>query len=336
MRFISRNIVLILTLLTGMLVLKDIHSVVTPFLLGAILAYLLSPLVRVCRRYLRLPRILAILFVYIAVLGILFFFFTQISILLADEYNELNKEIATMTATSFVDSTGIPPWGRELVLGILQSIRPENIFAPERFWPYFSGALSRIESVFIFLIATFYFLKDGHVVVGYFTKMIFGKQKEHLRVLQGRIYDTLNNYLRGQVFLVFLMGILSWLTLSLLHVKYALILGIFTGIAETIPIIGPLSAGTVAVVVAMFDGVHTLSLPPILEGILIASIYLVYRQFEDIFVIPYVLGKATKLHPLVILFSVLVGGHIWGVLGMIFAIPVAALVRVVLEYLDQG
>ena len=128
------------------------------------------------------------------------------------------------------------------------------------------------------------------------------------------------------------MATLSWIALTILHVKYALIIGIFTGFAEIVPFVGPWVAGTVAVSVSFFDGISAFGLPPIFQGIIVALVYFMLRQFEDLFVIPHVLGHATKLHPLLILFAVLAGGHLWGILGTVLAIPIAALLRIFLEY----
>lgn len=310
-------------ILLSFLCLSIIHSIVTPFLLAAILAYLLNPLVKFLTQ-LKVPRTIAVVSIYILVIAILFLVTTQLGFLLAEESRDLNRELRHLQKTTEMELVTAPPWIKESITSMIKNFDIGTFISPTRLWPYFSGAISRIGTLFIFLVATFYFLKDGQHVLSKFLP----------KEVMNQVYIVMNNYLRGQVFLVILMSTVSWLALSLLQVKYALILGIFTGIAEIVPIIGPITAGVVAILVAMFDGVSSFSLPPLFEGLMVAGIYFIFRQIEDVFIIPLVLGKATKLHPLLVLFAVLVGGHVWGVLGMILAVPVAALLRVILEYIN--
>src|ERR1041385_9114060 len=116
-------------------------------------------------------------------------------------------------------------------------------------------------------------------------------------------------------------GILEWG----FHLPYSLWVAILTGILETIPLIGPIAAGAIACMIGLAQGG-----PP--EAAELAIVYFVLRQVEDQLVLPLVLGRAVHVHPLVTIFAVLTGEKIGGVLGMILAVPIAAAIKVVLDY----
>ncbi|MCL6096184.1 MAG: AI-2E family transporter, partial [Patescibacteria group bacterium] len=140
------------------------------------------------------------------------------------------------------------------------------------------------------------------------------------------------SYLRGQVFLVLLVSLVLFIALSILGVKFALILAIFSGLAEIVPIIGPIVAASLAAIVAFIGGTSNFSLAPLQTAIAVVVIYTVVRQLQDYLVNPYIMGKITKLHPLVILFAVLAGEHTAGILGLILAVPIAGVLRIFLEF----
>jgi predicted PurR-regulated permease PerM len=112
--------------------------------------------------------------------------------------------------------------------------------------------------------------------------------------------------------------------LSIFKIKYALVLALVSGVFEIIPVIGPVIAIALAVIV----GVSQFG-PPIIPWIV--GCYWLARQLEDYYVVPLVIGKAVELHPLSIIFAVVVGERVGGALGMLVAIPAAASIKVVLD-----
>ncbi|MBV9359148.1 MAG: AI-2E family transporter, partial [Chloroflexi bacterium] len=132
--------------------------------------------------------------------------------------------------------------------------------------------------------------------------------------------------LRGQLILVVLMSTVTFIVLEwIFHLPYALWLGIMTGILELIPLLGPFTAGTIACAVALSQGGPT-------EAIGVGLTYFALRELEDQLVMPVVVGRAVHVHPLLTIFAVLTGERIAGVLGMILAVPIAAGIKVVLDY----
>ena len=184
------------------------------------------------------------------------------------------------------------------------------------------GALNRSISVLVFLVATFYFLKDWQ---GF-------KVKGELEIILQKINKVLGDYLRGQILLVIIMSVLTYLGLQIVGVRYGLILSVFTSFAEIVPFVGPLVAAGVAMFVAFTDNYSRISPLPLIDVVTVASLFLVLRQLEDLFIIPQVMGRVTKLHPLIIIMAVLFGGHVFGILGYLLAVPVVASLKVVLDH----
>lgn len=310
--------------------LVNFHSVLAPFLLAGIVSYIFHPIVVYVTEKLHIARFAVVTVLYVFVITMLFILSSLVGSIATREVRELGFEMKYVTNVIEKERNNAPQWLQPSMDELVINIQNGSLLPKNRLWPYFTGALSGIGALLVFLIATFYFLKDGDAIAQTFTRLLpsfFHSENE-----RSRIRDILGNYIRGQLFLVVLMGSISWLVLAILGVKYAFLLGVFTGIAETVPIIGPIVAGSLASLVAVFDGVSRFSVMPLYEALVVAIAYLVLRQLEDIFVIPYVLGRTMKLHPLVVLFSVLLGGHVWGILGMVLAIPVAALLRIVWEH----
>jgi predicted PurR-regulated permease PerM len=133
---------------------------------------------------------------------------------------------------------------------------------------------------------------------------------------------------------MFLIGVMSTATfigLSILQVPFVLLLAIMTGVLEVIPIVGPITAGAIACLVALGHPAPW-GLSQIAYVVVVAVMYTVLRHAEDYFVIPLVIGRIVRLHPAVVIFSLLTGGALYGLLGVLVAVPVAATLRLVLIY----
>jgi predicted PurR-regulated permease PerM len=141
----------------------------------------------------------------------------------------------------------------------------------------------------------------------------------------------LGRYVRGQLFLIGVMWTATFIGLSILQVPFALLLGFTTGVLEVIPIVGPITAGAIACLVALGHPAPW-GLSQIWYVAIVAAMYTVLRHAEDYFVIPLVIGRIVRLHPAIVIFALLTGGALYGLLGVLIAVPVAATLRLVLIY----
>lgn len=152
------------------------------------------------------------------------------------------------------------------------------------------------------------------------------------RTLGEKIRKVLINYFTTQFVLMIIVGLTTWGILTLLNLKYALVLAILTGVLSAIPNFGILVATVVASLVAVFDQVVFLqNTPSIIEGIVVLLIFVLLNKLVDLFLAPFFLGKTNNINPLVVFLVTLLGTIFFGIWGAIFAMPVFLIAKTVLE-----
>lgn len=311
------------------------RAILTPFILAAIFAYIFNPTINFLSKKLFLPRTLGILIIYLFLLLFVVSLGVFLSQRVSIESFDLNKLTTTTITNAAHQLQGVPAWLQPSIKELLTNLRQSRflrIINPTATIPFSTTAISRIISFFIFLFSAFYFLKDGEVAAQKILAFVPAKYKVDVDVLVRKINAVLRGYLRGQILLVFLMSILLYIGLQILGMRFALIVAIFSGFAEIVPVIGPITAGAVAVIVMLLTGTNNFGLQPLNASLIIIVIYFLFRQLEDYLIIPHVMEKITKLPPFLIFFVVIAGGHIGGVLGLILAVPIAAIIRLLLEF----
>lgn len=155
--------------------------------------------------------------------------------------------------------------------------------------------------------------------------------------LREKISDTLKSYMKSQLIVIIVISSISWIFLSLIHIKYALFLAAFTGALSVIPIFGMTASAIVAFFVAVFDGVWFLpSFHPIVEGIVIIIFYALLNFLSDLFLSPYLIGKSSKIHPALLFVSMIVATSLFGIIGTLLAAPVVMMLKTVWEYNNKS
>ena len=145
-----------------------------------------------------------------------------------------------------------------------------------------------------------------------------------------KIDQQLGWYLRGQFTEAFVVGLLSVVALWLLDVQYFIIIGIFAGLANMIPYVGPVAGAIPAIVVTGINGDKPIKILYIIVA------FVIVQLIDNVVVQPFVLSKSVHLHPLIIVFAVLIGGQFFGLLGMLLAVPVAGIIKVTSSELYHG
>jgi predicted PurR-regulated permease PerM len=197
--------------------------------------------------------------------------------------------------------------------------------------PIALGVLEFLLQLLVFLIATFFLLRDAPALVQWIRGIIPAGQRRDLIPLLGEVNELLGRYVRGQLILIAIMWTVTTVGLTILGVPYSLLLGFMTGVLETIPIVGPITAGAVASLVAL-GHLNPFGWSQIAYVGVVVIMYTILRHSEDYFVIPLVIGRIVRLHPAIVIFSLLSGGAIFGLLGILLAVPAAATLRLVLIY----
>jgi predicted PurR-regulated permease PerM len=327
-----------LVILVAGLVLYWSRRVLPPFVVAGLVAYVLSPLVEWLMGR-GLPRAGAASAVFLAILAPLVIGTVLLWPMLTGETRELLRNGPDLIETVLLQAMGGQPiamFGEEVApravaVRVTDSLR-EALGRPTDALHAAEQLVEAVLQVVLTLLAIFYLLLDGWRLGRFVLRFVPPEHRGHVEAIAPRIHRVLGRYLGGQALLIGLMSAVTFVVLEFVfHLRFALPIAVATGFLEVIPVVGPIAAGAIACVVALSQ--HGLQ-----SALWVALAFLVLRQVEDQFVMPQVVGRVVHLHPLITIFAVLAGGTIAGVLGMILAVPVAASVKVVLDYAypDEG
>lgn len=309
------------------------REILTPFILGALFAYVCTPVVNFFSEKIRFPRTFSIVLIYLFLVGGILFLGVLFTTRIVNESNELGNVYTHLLFATKAQINSLPAWIKPALSDWLISLEKSKFLSVESLFLFFPAAFSRIVSFFIFIVSGFYFLQEGKVFIEKTLAIVPNAYKIDVEILVRRMNSVMGAYLRGQLFLVFFVASLLFILLSILGVRFAFLVAIFSGFAELVPLIGPIIATAVAALIAFVIGVSNFNLSPLSLAGVVILIYFLTRQFQDYFITPFIMGRITKVHPFVIFFAVLAGGHVFGLLGFILAIPVAAAIKIIFEFL---
>ena len=315
------------------LFLAHVFDIIAPFIWAAVFAYVFGPVVGVLQRRSGAPRGLVVATLFLA-LGLAAYLSGRLlAPVMLEELTELRSSFPRLIANVQQQLVGaLAGSGYEgVVASLFDQIDTLAQFVGANALRVALNVLESILRVLVFVIALFYLLRDGPRFTSGLRELVPGGQRDELVRLGGRINLVLGQYVRGQVVLIAIMASATTIGLSLLQVPFSYLLGLLTGVLETIPIVGPITAGAVAVLVSLGHPAP-LGWTQTTYAAVVALMYTVLRQLEDYVVIPQVIGRIVELHPLLVIFALLSGGAIAGLLGIVLAVPVAASLRIVTLY----
>lgn len=310
------------------------RGILGPFVIAGVLAYIFSLVVDRVQQRLGWPRWLIVTAMYLGVLGVLgigLYFGAEVIYQQTRDFVTGGSDIVERGLRQVMGGTSYT-FGGQVFDAHTLAIRLN-----EASTTFFGGGgdalglvrdiVTRLLDTLLVIIVSFYLLLSGNSLGSYLLKFVPSDGRARTGYIAGRIHTVLGAYLRGQLILIVLMSLVSFLILQFVfNVPYAVPLGIMTGFLEILPLLGPAIATVLAAGVAL--SAHG---PSAAIGVVIA--YLILRQLEDQLVMPMVVGRAVELHPVATIFAVLAGGAMAGVLGMLLAVPAAAAMKVILDFL---
>ena len=152
----------------------------------------------------------------------------------------------------------------------------------------------------------------------------------------GRLREEINQvwkaFFRGQVVLGMVIGLVVWISMTIVGLPNAGLMGLLAGLLEVIPTFGPVLATIPALLIAFFQGSTYLPMSNFWFAVLVLGIYFVIQQTENAYLVPRIMGRRLQLHPVIVFIGVLAGGMLAGALGVLLAAPIIATIRVVLRY----
>ena len=189
-------------------------------------------------------------------------------------------------------------------------------------------ATSVMFTLFVVIVLTFFFLKDGHRFLPWARTIAGRRIGWHLTESLTRAWSTLSGFIRAQAIVSFVDAVFIGLGLVIVGVPMAMALAVITFIAGFIPLIGAVVAGALAVLVALVSLGFT-------QALIVLGIVIAVQQLEGNILSPWLQSKAMNLHPVVVLVSVTIGGGLFGLVGSFLAVPVAAMIAVAFRYLQD-
>lgn len=292
--------------------------------IAALLAYALTPTVKFLQRF--MPRLLAILVVYLLVLGVislLLYLVVSTAIAQVVSLRHYVQDLLTpavngqpspfeQTLNTLGISQGQIESARQQITTQLEGIAGSVI-------PLLRGIFNFILDTIIVAVLSIYLLIDGARVGQWLRRNAPLQLRERTGFLIDTIQRVVGGYIRGQLFLSTLIGLLVGVGMALFHVPYALLLGVLAFVFAFIPVLGTFLSGAICVLLALT------------QGWIIAVIVLFYfvgvHVFEGDIVGPRIVGKAVGLHPVISLVALVAGAELFGILGALFASPVSGVIQ---------
>lgn len=173
----------------------------------------------------------------------------------------------------------------------------------------------------------FFMLLDGHSAIKKLLSLVPNNMFELALNLQYQMNTQLGDFIRARLFEAGIVGLVVWIGLSMTGFPYAALLGIFAGLMNLIPYIGPVFGAIPAVLIALVNGV------PGLTFIMVTLVYLVAQLIDTLVIIPVVVAKIVDLHPVFVVIIIIIGAQVSGIIGMIISIPVACMLKLVIKTL---
>jgi len=336
----KRTVVLVILVLLA-LVIYRFREVISPLVAAFLVAFILDPIVDFLTERLHLSRGLATVMVFLVLmlvgLAVMAAPVTAVpSIQRAVRTLQFDVTSVIADITSFMERP-VVVWGYALDLTeVYKDLRTSlNRFVGSVAQGTLDFAVGIASGAFwgVFtLIAAFYLVKDADRIVEQLDTLAPPGYRDDFVRLRKQITAVWQAFLRGQLLLGLAIAVMTTVIGLAIGLPYAVVLGLFAGVLEFVPNLGPFIAAIPAASLALFQGSNFLPMSNFWFAVLVVGIYMGIQQIEGNFLVPRILGHSLHLHPLVVLIAIIVGGSLAGILGMLLAAPVLATLRVVGRY----
>ncbi|MFD1415645.1 AI-2E family transporter [Oceanobacillus jeddahense] len=309
-----------------------LKTVLLPIILSAILYYLLNPIVNYLEKK-NVKRIYSIFGLYLIIIAIL-------TILISSVFPFLRDQI-----TSFI--TSLPPFISDIETMVNDFVGGNFVnqfqlveyidlqgFATQisdRSLDIVNSAFSNIGSVIgavteiVLAIVTlpfilFYLLKDGEKLPGYFLKFLPVSMRQPTFVILKEMNHQISSFIRGQIIVAFCIGVLMYIGFTIIRLEYAPVLALIAAFTNVVPYLGPAIAITPALIIAIVTSPFMV--------IKLIIVWTIVQLIEGKFISPQIMGRNLRVHPITIIFIILTAGNLFGVVGILLAVPGYALLKV--------
>lgn len=316
-----------------------IRETLVVFVIALLFGYLLTPLVGLVARFTpkKITFGFALAIVYLLLVGAILGFAVTVGSRLVDEANNLATRLPDLLNNrQWIEQLPLPGWLEPVRERIVGALRNELNNGGKDILPYvkslggqlLSGAKYIVYLVLVPILA-FFFLKDGRGIQREFLNSLIDENRRPVveDILQD-IDRLLGEYIRALVLLSITSFAANILFFAVTGAPYIVLLSVLSGLGEFLPVVGPAGAGLIVLVVTGLAGYSHM--------LMYAGFWILFRMFQDYVLSPYLMGKGVKLNPILVLFGVLAGEQIGGILGMFLSVPVIAILRVLFVRLRRA
>lgn len=316
-----------------MVILK---TVAAPIILAGISYYLFNPIIDWLEKH-KWKRGWAIALLYLVIIGLLILLFSFVIPAVKDQIVSLFKSFPgywdqiTQKFDEFSRSSLFDQLKDKLntnMSDIMKTLSTKGTSVINSAISSIGSIVGTVTEVVLAIVTTplvlFYLLKDGKKLPDFLLKMLPVNGRAHARQVLGEANHQISSYIRGQIIVSLCIGILLFIGYLIIGLPYALTLAIIAACTSIVPYLGPAIAITPAIIIAIVTS------PWLLIKLII--VWCVVQLLEGKFISPQVMGKTLKVHPITILFVILVAGNLFGVLGVIFAVPGYAVLKVIVTH----
>jgi predicted PurR-regulated permease PerM len=314
-----KTVVFTVVFILLLLFLFYIKDIILQFFVALVIMASFNPTVTKLTKF-KIPRVLAVIFVYIIFFAVLSFaIYALVPVLIAQTGGFVTH------LPDYLDRLGIPSVIRDQILSVFLVQIGE---LPSRIAKATISVFSNVLGVFTVLIFAFYLLLSREKFDDVIALFFGDDKKASISRLVDKLESKLGGWARGELFLMFLVGSFTFVGLTLLSIPFALPLAILAGIFEIIPIIGPTVSAIPSVIIGF-------SISPV-TGVAAASLAFLIQQVENYVFVPRVMQASVGVNPIVTLLSLAIGFRLAGIVGGLIAIPVVIALQVLLkEYLSS-
>jgi len=315
----TRLVVATFGALFGILILYLLRSLVVSVILAFLFAYMLYPLTRWAREKTRLPKglvaFLALLLTAVLILSVttgLGMAFSQRIVDLALYLSSIVEQLPA-TIESLADQT-IQIWWfkidlREmnispLLTNLASSLSPLLTRAGSLIGSFAVAAVSGATTFLLMIVMSFYLLVDFEKLRPALNNIIPAANQQDFDYLLTQINRIWRAFLRGQVLLGVIVGVMTAVLMSIVGLDFPVAVGVIAGFMELIPMFGPIITGVFATLIAIFQPVNPWGLTPLAFTLLVIGIFFLIQQVENVILVPRIMGESLSIHPLVVLIAV--------------------------------
>ena len=319
--------------------LRQISGVLLTFLAAGVLAYALNPIVRRLERW-RVPRVVAVVGVFLVLIVASVAALLTVVVPATEQVRSIvtNPRAIVQQANTLAEQAQNLPFVGQYVTDldqdrVLQLLR-SNAPSAGQVLNVATGVIGGVFGVFgallnllLLVLVSVYLLLERERITRAVLRTIPETIRDQSLELFHAVEQTLIRYLRGQLLLCSIMGVIGWAIMFFTVGDYALLVGAWVAVTEIIPVLGAFLGAVPAVLIALLvrDGGFTMAL-------IVAGLFLVAQQIEGNVLVPKIQGGSTGVHPLWVLFGTLAGTALYGVVGAIFAVPIVAIVAATIRY----